>query len=133
MNLYDNADHSSVAVVDDLLKRILKLQLTVLRKLGDFGGYTVLHNLLDGLSKNIGVPDAFLALSGIFLKLGNQVLCLLFTAYNRCDLCLDMGLDQIDGGGLRPHLDPVFVAVFNHFRLIKDDFRTFRRHNAISF
>ena len=102
MNLYDNADHSSVAVVDDLLKRILKLQLTVLRKLGDFGGYTVLHNLLDGLSKILVFQMPSSLSLAFFLDVGNQVLCLLFTAYNRCDLCLDMGLDQIDGGGPPP-------------------------------
>ena len=77
--LNNNAYHTAVAVIDNFLQGILQLQLAVFRHLGHLGLDTVLHNLFNGFSKDVGIPDSVIALPGIFLDIGNQILGLLRT------------------------------------------------------
>ena len=120
--LYNNTDHPTIAVIYDLLQRILQLHLALLCHLGDFRLDPVLHNLLNGFSENIGLPDPVIPILCIFLYVGNQILRLLLVPYNRGNLRLNMGLDQVDGGHLRLHFYAIFISMPDHLRLIQHDF-----------
>ena len=94
--LYNNANQSTIVVIDDLLHGILQLQLTFIIHGGDLTAHTVLHQFTNRLTKDIGLKDTFLGLLSL-LDIVDQILRLLFTADDRRDLCLNVGTDHMNG------------------------------------
>lgn len=67
--LYNDTNHSPVAIVDDLLHGLLKFDLALLVDHGKFAGDTVVDKLFHSLAEDIRRPDALLAGIGIGDKL----------------------------------------------------------------
>ncbi len=114
----NNANHSTITVINYFLKRILELHLAVLCHLGNLGLHTVLHDLFHGFSENIRLPDAVLCCFTVFY-VSDQILRLLFAADNGCNLCLDMCLYKVDGRRLSMDFYAVFIAVADELRLVE--------------
>ena len=93
--LYNNAHQSTIGIVDDLLHGLLKLYLALFSNLVKLAADTIFHQLFDGLSENIDLPDTFF-LSLSILNILNQISGLFLTAYDRCDLCLNICPDHMD-------------------------------------
>ena len=82
--LYDNTNQAAFAVVYDLLHGILEFYLTFFADHGQLVPESVFHQLLDGFSENIGLPDTFPSLRA-FSDILYQVLRLLFCTNDRSD------------------------------------------------
>ena len=95
--LDNNTHHPAFAVVDDLLHGVLEFGLAFFANGGDFGADAVFYELLDGFSEDVCFPDALAALAA-FADVLNEVICLLLGSHDRCDLCLYVSPDHVDGG-----------------------------------
>ena len=83
----NNADQPSITVIDDLLHRILELHLTLLVDHIDLIAHPIQHQLFYRFSKYVGSPYSLRSLTLCF-DIFHQILCLLFTSHDRCDLSL---------------------------------------------
>ena len=57
MESYNNTNHATVAVVDDLLHGILEFQLALFSDGSNFRGDAVIHQLFHSLAEDISLPD----------------------------------------------------------------------------
>lgn len=96
LHSYDDTHQSAFAVIYDLLHSILKLHLTFFADHGQLVPDSVFHQLLDGFSENIGLPDTFPSLRA-FSDILYQVLRLLFCTNDRSDLRFDSRPDHMNG------------------------------------
>ena len=62
MESYNNTNHATVAVVDDLLHGILEFQLALFSDGSNFRGDAVIHQLFHSLAEDISLPDTVLRL-----------------------------------------------------------------------
>ena len=81
--------------IDDFLESVLETGLAVLCHLADFCLNAVFDNLFYGFPKNIGIPDSARCVLSCF-DIGDQIFCLFFASYDRCDLRFDIGTYQMD-------------------------------------
>lgn len=95
MESYNNTNHATVAVVDDLLHGILEFQLALFSDGSNFRGDAVIHQLFHSLAEDISLPDTVLRLR--LIDKMDQILSLLFCAHDGSDLCLDICADHMYG------------------------------------
>ena len=92
----DNYTHqSAITVIDNLLHRILQLSLALIIDHCHFIPHTIHHQILHRFTKDIGIPNTIF-LTRHLMNISDQILCLLFISYNRCDLRLNICLDQMN-------------------------------------
>ena len=130
--LDNDANHTSVAVIDDLLHGVLQFCLTFISDHGDLVSHAIHHQLFDRFSENIGSPDSIRALCRL-VDIIYQILCLLLTPHDRCDLGLNVSSDHMDRRCFRTDLYSVFIALPDYHWIVQPDFFSCRADYTVAF
>ena len=75
-------DQPALAVIDNLLHRILQLHLTFFADLSNLGTDAVFYQLFDGFSENISLPHTIIGIFFIFFDECDQIVRLFLASYN---------------------------------------------------